>query len=126
LSSDGQYESEREGGAEMREALVDREEGENARRKARRRRGWVTGKKTYGRRRREEEDEQEKENRGGVVGLGDDESEGNYCGTERSKGIKDVAASKELEAARMKFAEVDEWEMEFETVDIGGTSSSWR
>jgi hypothetical protein len=103
--------------------LVDREGGEKARRKARRRRGPVN--KTYGRRRREEE-EQEKENRGGVVGLGDDESEDNYCGTGKSKGIKDVAASKELEAARRKFAEVDEWEMEFESVDIGGTGSSWR
>ena len=32
----------------------------------------------------------------------------------------------ELEVARKKFEEVDEWEMEFESVDAGGTSSPWR
>jgi hypothetical protein len=108
---------------ETREALVDREEGGNVRRKVRRRKGGrVAGKKTYGRRREEEE----KENYGEVVGPGDGEPEGNYCETGRSKRIKDVAASKELEMARKKFAEVDEWEMEFESVDMGGTGSSWR
>ncbi|KAK5015152.1 hypothetical protein LTR16_002164 [Cryomyces antarcticus] len=35
--------------------------------------------------------------------------------------------SKELEDAARKFREVDQWEMEFESVDIGGSSSSpWR
>lgn len=36
--------------------------------------------------------------------------------------------SRELQAARNKFAEVDEWEMEFESasVGIGGESSPWR
>lgn len=35
--------------------------------------------------------------------------------------------SAELAAAAKKFAEVDQWEMEFESVDIGGESSSpWR
>ena len=82
----------------------------------------MAGKKTYGRRR-----EEEKENYGGAVGLGGGGgSEDSYGGTGRSKGIKDVVVSKELEAARRKFAEVDEWEMEFESVDIGGTGSSWR
>lgn len=37
------------------------------------------------------------------------------------------AKSAELAAAAKKFAEVDQWEMEFESVDIGGESSSpWR
>ncbi len=123
LTSDGPHESGNEGGVEMREILVDREWGGNAPRKLRRRKGGrVTEKRTYGRRREKEE----KENYGGVVESDDGESEGSYCGTGRSKGIKDIAASKELEAARRKFAEVDEWEMEFESADMGGTGSSWR
>ncbi|GME38565.1 uncharacterized protein LTHEOB_4105 [Neofusicoccum parvum] len=42
--------------------------------------------------------------------------------------MRDVRRSKELEAAAKKFAEVDEWEMEFESVDLGGASASspWR
>ena len=84
------------------------------------------GKRTYGRR-----GEEDKENDGSVAGLADGESEdsdGVGCVNEmgRSKGIKDVAMSKELEAARKKFAEIDDWEMEFESVDVGGTSSPWR
>ena len=123
LTSDGPHESGNEGGVEMREILVDREWGGNAPRKVRRRKGGrVAEKRTYGRRREKEE----KENYGGVVEPDDGESEGSYCGTGGSKGIKDIAASKELEAARRKFAEVDEWEMEFESADMGGTGSSWR
>ncbi|OCL13557.1 hypothetical protein AOQ84DRAFT_351952 [Glonium stellatum] len=39
----------------------------------------------------------------------------------------DHVKSAELAAAAKKFAEVDQWEMEFESVDIGGESSSpWR
>lgn len=41
--------------------------------------------------------------------------------------IIDHVKSAELAAAAKKFAEVDQWEMEFESVDIGGESSSpWR
>ncbi|EOD43466.1 hypothetical protein UCRNP2_9790 [Neofusicoccum parvum UCRNP2] len=42
--------------------------------------------------------------------------------------MRDVRRSRELEAAAKKFAEVDEWEMEFESVDLGGASASspWR
>lgn len=88
----------------------------------------VKGKKTYGRRRRDEED---KEN-DSVAAMSDDgedsEDEGLRMRRARSrtKEVRDVAVSKELEAVRKKFAEVDEWEMEFESVDLGGTSSSWR
>jgi hypothetical protein len=34
--------------------------------------------------------------------------------------------SEELERLKKKFAEVDAWEMDYESVDMGGTSSSWR
>ena len=38
-----------------------------------------------------------------------------------------VGKSKALEKARKMFAKVDEWEMEFESVDLGGGESSpWR
>jgi len=108
---------------EMSEALVDRKERGNVRRKVgRKKEGQVAGKKTYGRRKVEEE----KENSEGVVEPGDGEPEDTHCGTRQSKTIKDVTTSKELVAARKKFAEVDEWEMEFESVDIGGMGSSWR
>jgi len=41
---------------------------------------------------------------------------------------KTMGKSKELEMAKKKFAEVDEWEMSFESVDLGGggSSSPWR
>jgi hypothetical protein len=46
---------------------------------------------------------------------------------QRDSGIG-MSASKELEAARKKFEEVDQWEMEFESVDLGGgqSSATWR
>lgn len=34
--------------------------------------------------------------------------------------------SEEMERLKKKFAEVDAWEMDYESVDMGGTSSSWR
>ncbi|KAL9087036.1 MAG: hypothetical protein Q9165_006864 [Trypethelium subeluteriae] len=56
-----------------------------------------------------------------VVGDGDD-------GGKRGGGRKGKhRESLELSAAAKKFAEVDEWEMEFESVETGGRSSSpWR
>jgi hypothetical protein len=46
---------------------------------------------------------------------------------QRDSGVG-LAASTELAAARKKFEEVDQWEMEFESVDLGGgqSSASWR
>jgi hypothetical protein len=44
----------------------------------------------------------------------------------KSRGLKEVVKSKEIQAARQKFQEVDEWELSFESVDMGGTSSDWR
>lgn len=78
----------------------------------------VGGKKrlsrTYGRRLSDKENQQEGES----YGEGEEE-------------VEEVEArnkSKELSAAARKFAEIDEWEMEFESVDMGGASASspWR
>ncbi|KAK4992735.1 hypothetical protein LTR50_000859 [Elasticomyces elasticus] len=42
-------------------------------------------------------------------------------------GRKGKGLSREMEAARQKFLEVDQWELSFESVDLGGGSSSpWR
>jgi hypothetical protein len=41
--------------------------------------------------------------------------------------VETVNKSKEMTKMKNKFAEIDDWEMEFESVDIGGDSSSpWR
>lgn len=41
--------------------------------------------------------------------------------------LEEVSRSKELVKMKNKFAEIDGWEMEFESVDLGGSSSSsWR
>jgi hypothetical protein len=44
--------------------------------------------------------------------------------TERSS--VDPVKAKEIARLRGKFEDVDAWEMEFESVDMGGTSSPWR
>jgi hypothetical protein len=51
----------------------------------------------------------------------------------RGKGKAPAAAaavpkkqSEEMERLKRKFAEVDAWEMDYESVDMGGTSGSWR
>lgn len=77
-------------------------------------------KRTYGR-----QASIEKENDESVFAreLGQDEDEDEDTVEILPKAKK----SKELEKARKKFAKVDEWEMEFESVDLGGGESSpWR
>ncbi|KAF2138430.1 uncharacterized protein K452DRAFT_300974 [Aplosporella prunicola CBS 121167] len=62
----------------------------------------------------------------------DDDEEGEETETplRRHHGGRQRAAgerSKELDAAARKFAEIDTWEMEFESVDLGASASSpWR
>lgn len=86
------------------------------------------GRKTYGSRRRNEEDKENDSD--AAISDGGEESEDEEMrvrrARSRTKELRDVATSKELEAARKKFAEVDEWEMDFESVDMGGSSNSWR
>lgn len=46
---------------------------------------------------------------------------------EASSFLEEVAKSSELTKMKNKFAEIDDWEMEYESVDLGGgTSSPWR
>jgi hypothetical protein len=45
---------------------------------------------------------------------------------EKSTEQLDLPAKVEMQKMKKKFDEVDDWEMEFETVDMGGTSSPWR
>ncbi|KAF9632205.1 hypothetical protein BFW01_g3067 [Lasiodiplodia theobromae] len=56
------------------------------------------------------------------------ESDGDDDGVVETREMREKMKSKELEAAARKFKEIDEWEMEFESVDMGGASASspWR
>ncbi|KAJ9669649.1 hypothetical protein H2201_000032 [Coniosporium apollinis] len=81
-------------------------------------------KKTYTRRPRPSSDQEN--NSGESSGLSEPPS-----GSETEEGdttiTEIVSKSKELAAAKQKFEEVDQWEMEFESADlIGGESSPWR
>lgn len=40
--------------------------------------------------------------------------------------IENLSKTVEMQKMQQKFADVDDWEMEFESVDMGGTSSPWR
>lgn len=62
------------------------------------------------------------------VASSDKENESTFIHHELLEEVTiDHVKSAELAAAAKKFAEVDQWEMEFESVDIGGESSSpWR
>jgi hypothetical protein len=80
-------------------------------------------KRTYGR-----QSTAEKENDESAVIRSDEEDEDTIeiGGDEKTARTK-AGKSKELEKARKMFAAVDEWEMEFESVDLGGGESSpWR
>jgi hypothetical protein len=91
-------------------------------------------KRTYGGRRGAAEG---KENEGdGTFHLADSSDSveapvvGRAKGKGSGKGMAPAAVpkkqSEELERLKKKFAEVDAWEMDYESVDMGGTSSSWR
>ncbi|KAF2430758.1 hypothetical protein EJ08DRAFT_649337 [Tothia fuscella] len=86
----------------------------------------VAHKRTYG---RAKAAESEKENDDSHV-ISDDENDssieeiGARTKKQRDSGVDMADTSKELVEARKKFEEVDEWEMEFESVDLGGGASS--
>jgi hypothetical protein len=71
-----------------------------------------------------------------TYGRGDDEEKENdqdseflpeVIELEESSVLEEVNKSAELTKMKNKFAEVDDWEMEYESVDLGGgTSSPWR
>ncbi|KAK0663594.1 hypothetical protein DIS24_g1143 [Lasiodiplodia hormozganensis] len=81
--------------------------------------------RTYGRR------SSDKENQDGDASMyvrSGGESDGDDDGVVETREMREKTKSKELEAAARKFKEIDEWEMEFESVDMGGASASspWR
>lgn len=88
--------------------------------------GGLKVKKTYSRA------AVEKENDGsaGISSDHDSEDAEIVNGGQKPTGslvLSKVAKAKELQEAKKKFAEVDKFEMEFESVDLGGGSSSpWR
>lgn len=84
-------------------------------------------KKTYGR----QSDEFNKENETSVFDIDEnnsveDEELFGAKGKDRTDGKSVTKQSAEMKAMRDKFAEVDDWEMEFESVEAGGEGSSWR
>lgn len=87
-------------------------------------------KKTYGRRRDDEDKENDSDALMSDAHASDDDGaeERRRRARSRTKEISIVLKSREIESARAKFAEVDEWEMEFESVDLGGGNESgeWR
>ena len=84
--------------------------------------GGAKSKKTYGRRSDAAYGEQNVE----AVSSGEENSE-NFDGDVQGSGGKG-RTSEEMQAAKKKFEEVDDWEMSFESADIGagGSSSPWR
>jgi hypothetical protein len=82
---------------------------------------------TYGRSQKEADKENDES-----IEVPSDHSSGNDEGTVLARKrtwrqhVSAPTNAVELEVARKKFEEVDEWEMEFESVDAGGTSSPWR
>ena len=88
-----------------------------------------TAKRTYGRRRAQEDQENDRtfarDQSEASTGNDNDDGTGGKQRVE-SRPLERVAKSKEIVAARRKFAQVDEWELNFESVDMGGTSSDWR
>lgn len=80
--------------------------------------------RTYGRRSSDKENQDADASmyvRSGGESDGDDD-------VVETREMREKTKSKELEAAARKFKEIDEWEMEFESVDMGGASASspWR
>lgn len=86
-------------------------------------------KKTYGRAAIEKENDQSIDIHSDHNSDDGDDTEIAARGKGRAGSVapSKLSKTKELEQAKQKFAEVDEWEMEFESVDLGGGSSSpWR
>jgi hypothetical protein len=84
-------------------------------------------RRTYGRPQAEKENDDSMVISDDNSNSGEDEDEGGKNAKHRDSGVG-MAASEELKAARKKFEEVDQWEMEFESVDLGGgqSSAAWR
>ena len=91
----------------------------------------VKGRRTYGRGGGRGGEEKENES-DAVLSDSEEESEAGeedgavHRARSRTREMRDVVLSKEMEAAKSKFRQVDEWEMEFECVDLGVSGSSWR
>ncbi|EON68245.1 hypothetical protein W97_07503 [Coniosporium apollinis CBS 100218] len=82
-------------------------------------------RRTYTRRPRPTSDQEN--NNGDSSGLSEPPSGSESQGEGDTTVVEIVSKSKELAAAKQKFEEVDQWEMEFESADlIGGESSPWR
>ena len=80
------------------------------------------------RKQRQQTSTSDAENRPPDAGASSDDN-GDELHEEITTSMMDVSTSTELEAARRKFAEVDEWDMEFESISVeDGRSSSqtWR
>lgn len=83
-------------------------------------------KRTYTRRPRPTSD-QENNNGEDSSGLSEPPSGSESDGEGDTTVTEIVSKSKELAAAKQKFEEVDQWELEFESADLlGGESSPWR
>jgi hypothetical protein len=75
-------------------------------------------RRTYGKRAMEEDKENENDNSYAPNSNND---------VDESTLYEEASKSKELVKLKNKFAEIDAWEMEYENVDLGGSSSSpWR
>lgn len=84
------------------------------------------GPKTYGR--QSAASDKENDNEYQSPDEGEDE-EGDFTLPEVSISMEEAATSKEIEEAKKKFAEVDEWDFEFESMSAGNHRSSspgWR
>jgi len=91
----------------------------------------VKGRRTYGKGagRRGGSDKENESDAGLSESGGSEDDEGDGMqrrARSRTVEMRDVVLSKRMQDARRKFHEVDEWEMEFESVDLGASGSSWR
>jgi len=91
----------------------------------------LRARRTYGRRGgSDKENESDARLEESEDGGDDDDDDGVGWAPRRARSrtveMSDAVLSKQMQNARKKFREVDEWEMEFESVDLGVSGSSWR
>ncbi|KAL0261995.1 hypothetical protein SLS55_003430 [Diplodia seriata] len=86
--------------------------------------------RTYGRRSSDKENQDAADTSMYVRSGGESDGDEDDNDVVETSEMREMKRSKELEAAARKFKEVDDWEMEFESVDMGGggasASSPWR
>ncbi|KAL1640705.1 hypothetical protein SLS58_006719 [Diplodia intermedia] len=86
--------------------------------------------RTYGRRSSDKENQDAADTSMYVRSGGESDGDDDDNDVVETSEMREMKRSKELEAAARKFKEVDDWEMEFESVDMGGggasASSPWR